>query len=101
MRLRQAFLWLAVLPLCAGNLLACPVCWSGLSHSAEGMRMAGGFQNGIIFLLAVPFLLAGIIGYRIYQAVTAAGKNASRHAPIAMSQQISGTAIEYRQEARA
>ena len=77
------------------------MCWSGLSHSAEGMRMAGGFQNGILFLLAVPFLIVALIGSRIYQALIVSRKDASRHAPIAMSQQISGTAIEYRQEARA
>jgi hypothetical protein len=49
------------------NLLACPNCWRSLASSPEGMRMADGFQHGIFFLLLMPFVLAGTIGYRIYK----------------------------------
>ena len=52
----------------SGTLLACSTCWSSFFHSAEGLRMADGFRNGILFLLLTPFALAGTIGYRIYKA---------------------------------
>lgn len=58
----------AVLVVPSGAAFACPMCWTGLSHSAEGMKMAGGFQSGILFLMLTPFLIAGVIGVRLYRA---------------------------------
>lgn len=67
-RLLTACLIVAVSVLPSGAALACPMCWAGLSHSAEGMKMAAGFQSGILFLMITPFLIAGVIGFRLYRA---------------------------------
>ncbi len=60
----------AVMMFSAGQLFACPMCWSALTHSPEGARMADGFQSGILLLIMTPFLLAGVIGFRIYKALS-------------------------------
>ena len=46
----------------------CAMCWQTLANSAEGASLVRGFNDGILFLLAVPFLVVGIIGFRIYRA---------------------------------
>ena len=46
----------------------CAMCWQALANSAEGAALIRGFDDGILFLLAVPFLVVGTIGFRIYQA---------------------------------
>ena len=46
----------------------CAMCWQALANSAEGASLVRGFNDGILFLLAVPFLVVGIIGFRIYRA---------------------------------
>ena len=45
----------------------CAMCWQTLANSAEGASLVRGFNDGILFLLVVPFLVVGIIGFRIYR----------------------------------
>lgn len=55
--------------LASGAALAqCPICKRALVHSAEGARLARGFNAGILFLLIVPFLLFGIIAFLVHKA---------------------------------
>lgn len=44
----------------------CPMCKAALTNSVEGQRMVSGFNCGILFLLSVPFVLIGVIGYLIF-----------------------------------
>ncbi len=60
--------WIALLVSPAQRALACPGCWSALANSPEGMRIAGGFRNGIVFLLIVPFILVGAVAYQVYRS---------------------------------
>ncbi len=46
----------------------CPMCKTGLLSSPEGRQMAEGFNNGILFLLSIPFLIIGTIAVLILKA---------------------------------
>ena len=46
----------------------CPMCRRALVYSAEGQRLARGFNAGILFLLIVPLLLFGTITFLMYEA---------------------------------
>lgn len=62
-------LGVASLLLFPGDLLAqCAMCWQALANSAEGASLIRGFQDGIVFLLVVPFLVVGTIGFLLYKA---------------------------------
>ena len=59
--------WLAVLA--SGAAFAqCPICKRALVHSAEGARLAHGFNAGILLLLVVPFVLFGLIALLVHKA---------------------------------
>ena len=45
----------------------CAMCWSALAHSAEGAGLIRGFNSGILFLLLVPFLVAGALTLLVYK----------------------------------
>ena len=49
-------------------LAQCAICWQTLANSAEGASLIRGFHDGILFLLAVPFLVVAIIGFLLYKA---------------------------------
>lgn len=66
--------WILQAVFCPAELFAqCAMCWSALTHSPEGGALIRGFNDGILFLLLVPFLVAGAVGFLVYNAV-------SRHA---------------------
>lgn len=44
----------------------CPMCKASLVSSPEGQQMASAFNTGILFLLCVPFLVVGTIGFIIF-----------------------------------
>jgi len=46
----------------------CSMCKTALVNSAEGQRLASGFNSGILFLLCVPFMIAGTIALLIFNA---------------------------------
>jgi len=46
----------------------CVMCVTALSSSPEGRALAGSFRYGILFLLVVPYLIVGSIGFAIFRA---------------------------------
>ncbi len=52
----------------AGSWAQCALCRTALTQSPEGQRMAAGFNAGIIFLFAAPFVIGGGIAFYIFQA---------------------------------
>lgn len=60
-----AAVWLAAAP---AALAQCAICKSGLLNSPEGQQMAGGFNRGILFLLAAPLLVVGTIALLVLKA---------------------------------
>jgi len=46
----------------------CAMCVTALENSPEGKGMASHFNNGIIFLLAIPYALFTTIGVVVYRA---------------------------------
>lgn len=44
----------------------CGLCKLALLHSAEGRRISKAFNQGILYLLAVPYLLGGLITFGLY-----------------------------------
>ncbi|OFW33091.1 MAG: hypothetical protein A3J28_11120 [Acidobacteria bacterium RIFCSPLOWO2_12_FULL_60_22] len=60
---------LTILVFGSGKLLAqCSLCWSALTHSAEGETLVRGFNSGILFLLAAPYLVIGAVAFLVYNA---------------------------------
>ena len=45
----------------------CPFCKNALITSPEGRQWIKGFDEGILLLLAVPFLVAGSIAFLIFR----------------------------------
>lgn len=45
----------------------CSMCRTALENSPEGKGMAGSFNRGILFLLAVPYLIFGSVGVAVYR----------------------------------
>jgi hypothetical protein len=56
----------------------CPMCRTGLTQSAEGQRWARGINDGILFLLAAPFLIAGSMALVIWRSQVAAVLSGAR-----------------------
>jgi hypothetical protein len=46
----------------------CAMCVTALENSPEGKGMAAYFNNGILFLLAIPYALFTTIGFVVYRA---------------------------------
>jgi len=46
----------------------CAMCRTALENSPEGKGMAAAFNNGIVFLLVIPYALFSTIGVVIYRA---------------------------------
>jgi hypothetical protein len=44
----------------------CSMCRSVL-ESGEAQETAKGINNGIIYLMAIPYLLVGFVGYQIFK----------------------------------
>ena len=52
-----------------GSAMAqCSMCRTALENSPEGKGMASSFNRGILFLLAIPYVLMGTIGIVVYRA---------------------------------
>jgi len=59
----------AVTALWAPSLRAqCAICVTALENSPEGKAMAASFNNGILFLLVVPYAILGTIGLVVFRA---------------------------------
>ena len=46
----------------------CSMCVTALENSPEGKAIAASFNNGILFLLAVPYGILGTIGVVVFRA---------------------------------
>ena len=44
----------------------CSMCRAVL-ESAEGQQTAKGINNGIIYLMAIPYILVALVGWRIFK----------------------------------
>jgi hypothetical protein len=44
----------------------CSMCRAVL-QSEEGQATAKGVNNGILYLMAIPYLLVGIVGWKVFQ----------------------------------
>ncbi len=65
---RQAyysFLLLVIMPLIMNA--QCAMCRAVL-ESEEGQKTAEGINNGILYLMVIPYILVGAIGYYIYRS---------------------------------
>ncbi len=56
----------------------CSMCRTALTESAEGQRMAAGFNNAILFLLGAPYLVFGALAFTLYKKKRKARVPASR-----------------------
>jgi len=50
------------------GLSQCAMCRTALENSPEGQAIAEGFRYGIVFLLAVPYAIAGSVGFGLFRA---------------------------------
>lgn len=44
----------------------CSMCRAVL-ESEEGQQTAKGINNGIVYLMAIPYLLVGVVGYAVFR----------------------------------
>ncbi len=44
----------------------CSMCRAVL-QSEEGQAIAKGINNGIIYLMAIPYILVGLVGWKVFQ----------------------------------
>jgi hypothetical protein len=46
----------------------CSMCRAVL-QSEEGQSTAKGLNNGILYLMAIPYLLVGLVGWKVFQII--------------------------------
>tara|TARA_B100000767_G_C19771735_1_gene540408 strand:+ start:2216 stop:2425 length:210 start_codon:yes stop_codon:yes gene_type:complete len=44
----------------------CSMCRAVL-ESEEGQQTAKGINNGIVYLMAIPYILVGVVGYAVFR----------------------------------
>jgi len=62
----------------------CAMCVTALENSPEGRAMAASFNNGILFLLAMPYAIFGTVGivvFRAYRRKKAEDRRANPYIP--------------------
>jgi hypothetical protein len=52
----------------SGWAQGCAMCRTALENSPEGRALAGTFNYAILFLMGMPYVLFGAIGFAIYRA---------------------------------
>tara|TARA_B100001250_G_scaffold379055_1_gene369408 strand:- start:75 stop:281 length:207 start_codon:yes stop_codon:yes gene_type:complete len=60
--------YLLILLLVAESSAQCSMCRAVL-ESGEAHETAKGINNGIIYLMAIPYLLVGFVGYQIFKTL--------------------------------
>ena len=58
--------FLLIFSLVAEASAQCSMCRAVL-ESGEALETAKGINNGIIYLMAIPYLLVGFVGYQIFK----------------------------------
>ncbi|TRZ45772.1 hypothetical protein [Robertkochia solimangrovi] len=70
---KTLFYLIIVLTLLPSDIMAqCAMCRAVL-ESGEGQEVARGINNGIIYLMAVPYVLIGVLGFFIYKKLRQSG----------------------------
>ena len=66
--MRLKYVWILVLMLffTLPTDAQCAMCRAVL-ESEEGQQTAKGINNGIVYLMIIPYILIGIVGYFIYR----------------------------------
>jgi hypothetical protein len=59
----------------------CAMCVTALENSPEGRAMAASFNNGILFLLAMPYAILGTVGLIVVRAHRRKKAEARRNNP--------------------
>jgi hypothetical protein len=52
----------------SGWAQGCAMCRTALENSPEGKALAATLNNAILFLMAMPYVLFGAVGFAIYRA---------------------------------
>lgn len=67
---RLSFVLFCLIFLCTPEFLEaqCSMCRAVL-ESEEGQATAKGINDGIVYLMAIPYLLVGIVGFVVYRMV--------------------------------
>lgn len=66
----------------------CSMCKSALVQSPEGQQMASSMNNGILFLLSVPFVLVATVGLVVVRGYRKAKKLNERASPASDSASV-------------
>jgi hypothetical protein len=64
--MRNLMSFLLILLMVAETSAQCSMCRAVL-ESGEAQETAKGINNGIIYLMAIPYLLVGFVGYQIFK----------------------------------
>ncbi len=56
----------------------CAMCRTAMLNSPEGQKLARGFNDGILFLLSVPFFVVGTIAFRLRKVYLGSREGAVR-----------------------
>ncbi len=77
-----AFAALAILLVASDTAFAqCAMCRTAMLNSPEGQKLARGFNDGILFLLSVPFFVVGTIAFRLRKVYLGSREGAVRKEP--------------------
>ena len=63
---RLVFLLLFIFMVTDSTWSQCSMCRAVL-ESEEGQATAKGINDGIVYLMAIPYILVGIVGWRVYK----------------------------------
>ncbi len=71
-----AFAALAIVLVASDAAFAqCAMCRTAMLNSPEGQKLARGFNDGILFLLSVPFFVVSVIACLVRKACVSAREN--------------------------
>lgn len=64
----KVLLWVILLLFISSDVVygQCSMCRAVL-QSEEGQATAKGINNGILYLMAIPYLLVGVVGWKVIQ----------------------------------
>ena len=60
------FTWLIIIFAHSKSWAQCAMCRAVL-ESEDGQRAAEGINNGITYLMIIPYILVAIVGYQVYK----------------------------------
>ncbi|KZS39276.1 hypothetical protein AWE51_12050 [Aquimarina aggregata] len=66
MKIKAIYVFIFLLLLAIPAEAQCAMCRAVL-ESEEGQETAKGINNGIVYLMIVPYILIGVVGYLIYK----------------------------------